>query len=320
MNFESRSSHKSNGNQSEQSTIKVIKYPKMKQTVASYEQYYQERMRVLSASRDHRGRFRSLMKKSSEEVDNDLKELRLSDRGSHRAKAERLFRGCLKTIGTADVPWLPEIDEAPGTEAAVGEELVMLPTIDEQEVESEVEEATGVDGSRENHGRARSRSLGRDQTGHQPPKGSANTGTIPRINIEDDGAANTRWSDVTPSINPRNSKYLLPSYTSESRATERGRQSRRTQNSECQTDYTELDDIFVPRRGGFERIKNNPPPRSTPNRRRRVILPENLDSDTDDIDTEPESRSCLKVDFRNLSPHNGSSRRRGASPSRRRHR
>ena len=38
----------------------------------------------------------------------------LNTRGSHRAKAERLFRAVIRTIGAAEVPWFPETDEAEG--------------------------------------------------------------------------------------------------------------------------------------------------------------------------------------------------------------
>ena len=73
---------------------------------------YKDKMRELSGERTFRARFRDVKRQTTEETEQQLSELGLNTNGSHRAKAERLFRGMLRVIGVADVPRYPDRDEA----------------------------------------------------------------------------------------------------------------------------------------------------------------------------------------------------------------
>ena len=53
---------------------------------------YRQRMRALTADRDLRIRFRNVTRMPDEDVGAELQELGLNLTGSHRARAERLYR------------------------------------------------------------------------------------------------------------------------------------------------------------------------------------------------------------------------------------
>ena len=73
-----------------------------------------DKMRELSRERTFRAWFRDVKRQTTEQTEQQLSELGLNTNGSHRAKAERLFRGMLRVIGMPDVPWYPDRDEAGG--------------------------------------------------------------------------------------------------------------------------------------------------------------------------------------------------------------
>ena len=73
---------------------------------------YKARMRELSRSREFRTQFRDLTRQPFEVTEQQLAELGLNTQVSTRAKTERLFRAIMRTIGAAEVPWVPETDEA----------------------------------------------------------------------------------------------------------------------------------------------------------------------------------------------------------------
>ena len=100
---------------------------------------YKESMRELNRHRDFRARFRSIKKQEPEVTDQQLVELNLNIQGSGRAKAERLFRAIIKTIGGAEVPWYPENDEVQGVLVPEEDELVMEPSENEQGSETDTE-------------------------------------------------------------------------------------------------------------------------------------------------------------------------------------
>ena len=100
---------------------------------------YKESMRELSRHRDFRARFRSIKNQEPEITDQQLAELNLNTQVSGRAKAERLFRAIIKTIGGVEVPWYPETDEAEGGVVAEEEELVMELSENEQGSETDAE-------------------------------------------------------------------------------------------------------------------------------------------------------------------------------------
>ena len=77
------------------------------------------------------------MAQSGEEVEQRLIELHLSIRGSPRAKAERLFRACIRMVGIADVLWYPKVDENEGSTIYEDEELIMDHTDRESEAARE---------------------------------------------------------------------------------------------------------------------------------------------------------------------------------------
>ena len=98
-----------------------------------------EGMRELSRHRDSRARFHSIKKPKPEVTDQQLAEMNFNTQGSGRAKAERLFRAIIKTIGGAEVPWYPENDEAQGVVVPEEDELVMEPSENEQGSETDTE-------------------------------------------------------------------------------------------------------------------------------------------------------------------------------------
>ena len=100
---------------------------------------YKESMRELSRHGDFRARFRSIKKQEPEVTEQQLAELNLNTRGRGRAKAERLFRAIMKTIGGAEVPWYSENDEAQGVVFPEEDELVMEPSESEQGSETDTE-------------------------------------------------------------------------------------------------------------------------------------------------------------------------------------
>ena len=85
-------------------------------------QQYKKRMRELSEERKFRVRFRNVTRQTTEQVERQLSELQLNTHGSHRTKAERLFRGMLRVLGVSNVPWYPERDEAEGATLSGEEE------------------------------------------------------------------------------------------------------------------------------------------------------------------------------------------------------
>ena len=89
---------------------------------------YKESMRELSRHRDFRARFRSIKKQEPRVTDQQLAELNLNTQGSGRAKAERLFRAIIKTIGGVELPWYPENDESQRIVVPEEDELVMEPS------------------------------------------------------------------------------------------------------------------------------------------------------------------------------------------------
>ena len=96
-------------------------------------------MRELSRYRDFRARLRSIKKQEPKVTEQQLAELNLNILGSERAKAERLFRAIIKTIGGAEVPWYPENDEAQGVVVPEEDELVMELSENEQGSETDTE-------------------------------------------------------------------------------------------------------------------------------------------------------------------------------------
>ena len=98
-------------------------------------QQYKKKMRELSRERTFRARFREVTRQPPEQTERQLSELGLNTNGSHRAKAERLFRCMLRVIGVADVSWYPDRDEAGGMTVPEEEEWLM----EQSDVESEVD-------------------------------------------------------------------------------------------------------------------------------------------------------------------------------------
>ena len=86
---------------------------------------YKARMRELSRSRAFRAQFRDLSRQPMEVTEQQLAELGLNTQGNKRAKAERLFRAMISTVGAAGIPWVPETDEAEGVVVPEEEELQM---------------------------------------------------------------------------------------------------------------------------------------------------------------------------------------------------
>ena len=84
---------------------------------------YKTRMRELSRSREFRAQFRDLTRQPLEVTERQLAELGLNTQGSTRAKTERLFRAIIRTTVAAEVPWVPETDEAEGVVVPEEEEL-----------------------------------------------------------------------------------------------------------------------------------------------------------------------------------------------------
>ena len=70
---------------------------------------YRRKMRILTDDRELRIRLRYMVKNPDEKVGAQLQELGLSLGGSERARAERLYRAWLRTVG---IPGVPTIDVA----------------------------------------------------------------------------------------------------------------------------------------------------------------------------------------------------------------
>ena len=106
---------------------------------------YKARMRELSRSREFRAQFCDLLWQPTEVTEQRLAELGLNTRGSNRAKAERLFRAVIRTVGAAEVPWVPETDEAERVVVPEEEELRMEKSDHEPAYETDTE-STGRNG------------------------------------------------------------------------------------------------------------------------------------------------------------------------------
>ena len=103
----------------------IKKYGEMVTSTSVEVEKYKERMRALSRRRDFRALFRDITRQPTEETSQQLRELNLNTGGSGRARAERLFRAIIRTIGAAEVLWFPETDEADGMVVPEEEELIM---------------------------------------------------------------------------------------------------------------------------------------------------------------------------------------------------
>ena len=97
----------------------------MASRAASEASRYKEKMREISIIRGFRARYRNIVRLPVGEVERQLREINLNTQGSDRAKAEKVFRARIRMIGTAEVPWYPETDEAEGVVLPEEEELVM---------------------------------------------------------------------------------------------------------------------------------------------------------------------------------------------------
>ena len=106
---------------------------------------HKEKMRELNRSRRFRAQFRDLSRQPVEVTEKQLAELGLNTQGSERAKAERLFRAVIRTVGVAEVPWVPETDEAEGVLVPEEDELRMELSDHERAYETDTE-PTGRNG------------------------------------------------------------------------------------------------------------------------------------------------------------------------------
>ena len=120
----------------------VKKYGEMVTRTSIEAGKYEVHMRELSRRRDFRARFRDIIKQPAEETNQQLTELHLNTGGSGRARAERLFRAIIRTIGVAEVPWFSEPDEVVGVVEPEEEELLMEDSEYDWDDDTDVEQAT----------------------------------------------------------------------------------------------------------------------------------------------------------------------------------
>ena len=166
----------------------------------------------------------------TEQTERQLSELVLNTNGSHRAKAERLFRCMLRVIGVADVPWYPDRDEAVGVTMPEEEEWLMEQSDVESEVDTEQrsnirppvwpsnkglppisEKTTTVTRNQRVQQLMNNSPSASNRTNiqHQEPRPTDNTIIMPRITVNEDGEANSRQYLLPPQPDIRNALASL---------------------------------------------------------------------------------------------------------------
>ena len=73
---------------------------------------YHRQMSVLTDDRELRIQLCNVVRQPDDEIGSQLQKMRLSLGGSRRARAEKLYRACMRTVAIPGVPWYPTVDVA----------------------------------------------------------------------------------------------------------------------------------------------------------------------------------------------------------------